>query len=214
MLTAGPRATLGLLSPGDRVIQRGDRFTVAFGIWECSIAARGFVVAAAPELPPEAEAYVERLVAPHLRGDCRVVRGAPYGQTAGALTQIIERRLGDPFFGLFINPGHQIGLDEWVNSPFAADSKVELQSGMAFQVDVIPATGTDLFTTNIEDGIALADATLRADLAARWPAAWARMQARRAFMEDALGINLHPDVLPFSNIPAYCRRFCCGRTAR
>jgi hypothetical protein len=33
------------------------------------------------------------------------------------------------------------------------------------------------------------------------------MQARRAFMEDALGIDLHPDVLPFSNIPAYLPPF-------
>ena len=33
MLTSGPRASLGLLSPGDRRIERGDRFTVAFGIW-------------------------------------------------------------------------------------------------------------------------------------------------------------------------------------
>jgi len=33
MLTAGERASLGLLSPGDRRIERGDRFTVAFGIW-------------------------------------------------------------------------------------------------------------------------------------------------------------------------------------
>ena len=33
MLTAGPRAALGLLSPGDRRIERGDPFTVAFGIW-------------------------------------------------------------------------------------------------------------------------------------------------------------------------------------
>ena len=28
---------------------------------------------------------------------------------------------------------------------------------MALQCDIIPATGTDYFTTNIEDGIALAD---------------------------------------------------------
>jgi hypothetical protein len=74
---------------------------------------------------------------------------------------------------------------------------------MAFQVDIIPATGTPLFTTNIEDGIALADATLRGELAAAYPDAWARIEARRAFMAEALGIELHPDVLPFSNIPAY-----------
>jgi hypothetical protein len=73
---------------------------------------------------------------------------------------------------------------------------------MAFQVDVIPATGTPYFTTNIEDGIALADETLRAELATAYPEAWARIEARRRFMADALGIDLHPDVLPFSNLAA------------
>jgi hypothetical protein len=72
---------------------------------------------------------------------------------------------------------------------------------------VIPATGTDYFTTNIEDGIALADEALRARFAEAWPAAWARIQARRRFMADVLGIELHPDVLPFSNIPAYLPPF-------
>ena len=33
MLSSGDRASLGLLSPTDRRIERGDRFTVAFGIW-------------------------------------------------------------------------------------------------------------------------------------------------------------------------------------
>ena len=78
---------------------------------------------------------------------------------------------------------------------------------MAFQVDIIPATGTDYFTTNIEDGIALADKALREEFAARYPAAWSRIEARRAFMADALGIDLHEDVLPFSNIPAYLPPF-------
>ena len=75
------------------------------------------------------------------------------------------------------------------------------------QVDIIPATGTPWFTTNIEDGIALADEALRAAFAAAYPEAWARIQARRAFMRDALGIDLHPDVLPFSNIPAWLPPF-------
>ena len=70
------------------------------------------------------------------------------------------------------------------------------------QVDVIPATGTDYFTTNIEDGIALADAPLRARLRQRFPDMWRRIQVRRAFMRDVIGIDLHADVLPFSNIPA------------
>jgi hypothetical protein len=78
---------------------------------------------------------------------------------------------------------------------------------MAFQVDVIPATGTDYFTTNIEDGVALADATLRADLASAYPDAWGRIQARRRFMRESLGIELHEDVLPLSNLAAHLPPF-------
>jgi hypothetical protein len=203
MLTAGPRAAYGLLSPGDRAVERGDPFTVAFGIWGALNCRAGFVVEDAAELPDEARAYVDRLVAPYFAAVAEWYGALRIGQAGGVLHDIIDRHLGDPFFGIFLNPGHQISLDEWVNSPIRPGSTIELRSGMAFQVDIIPATGTPLFTTNIEDGIALADATLRGELAAAYPDAWARIEARRAFMAEALGIELHPDVLPFSNIPAY-----------
>src|SRR5512141_3296688 len=65
MLTAGPRATLGLLSPTDRKIERGDRFTVAFGIWGALNCRAGFVVEDAAELPADIRDYVERLVGPY-----------------------------------------------------------------------------------------------------------------------------------------------------
>jgi hypothetical protein len=48
---------------------------------------------------------------------------------------------------------------------------------MVFQVDIIPATGTPYFTTNIEDGVALADAPLRDALASAYPDAWSRIEA-------------------------------------
>lgn len=207
MLSSGPRASLGLLSPGDRPIQRGDRLTTAFGVWGALNCRAGFVVEDATELPAGIADYVDRLVGPYFEAVAEWYEAIRIGQTGGVLQEIIDRRLGDPFFGIVLNPGHQISLDEWVSSPIWRGSTVELRSGMAFQVDIIPATGTDYFTTNIEDGIALADEMLRAEVAARFPTAWARIEARRAFMRDALGITLHPDVLPFSNIPAYLPPF-------
>jgi hypothetical protein len=203
MLTAGSRATLGLLSPTDRKIQKGDRFTTAYGIWGALNCRAGFVVEKKRQLPEGIADYVDKLVAPYFEAIVEWYEALHIGQTGGALSEIIERRLGDPFFGIFLNPGHQIHLDEWVNSPVWPGSPVQIRSGMAMQVDVIPATGTDYFTTNIEDGIAFADATLRAELATAYPGAWKRITARREFMRDVLGINLHEDVLPFSNIPAY-----------
>ncbi len=129
------------------------------------------------------------------------------GVTGGALYDAVHRHIGDPFFGLSLNPDHQIHFDEWINSPVFENSDVVLRSGMALQVDVIPATGTAYFTTNIEDGIALADEALRAEFAELYPEAWSRIEARRAFMAEALGIALKPEVLPFSNIPAYLPPF-------
>jgi hypothetical protein len=207
MLTAGPRATFGLHSPGTRPIARGDRFTVAFGVWGALNCRAGFVVEDAAELAPNINDYVDRLVGPYFEAIAEWYGALRVGQTGGALFDIVERRLGDPFFGIFLNPGHQLHLDEWVNSPIWRGSTVELRSGMALQVDVIPATGTDHFTTNIEDGIALADEPLRAALAAAYPAAWRRIAARRRFMAESLGIELHPDVLPFSNIPGWLPPF-------
>ena len=207
MLTSGERASLGLLSPGDRLIERGDRFTVAFGIWGALNCRAGFVVQDAAELPSGIGDYIERLVRPYFETVAEWYGALHVGQTGGVLFDIVNGGLGDPFFGIFLNPGHQIHLDEWVNSPVAPGSTIELRSGMAMQVDIIPATGTEYFTTNIEDGIALADEGLRAAFAAAYPQAWGRIQARRRFMEDALGIELHPDVLPFSNIPAWLPPF-------
>ena len=151
--------------------------------------------------------YVDRLVGPYFAAIAEWYAAIRIGQTGGALFEVIERRLGDPFFGIFLNPGHQLHLDEWVNSPIRPGSEIELRSGMAFQVDIIPATGTSYFTTNIEDGIALADGSLRDEFAAAYPDAWTRIGARRAFMADQLGIDLHPDVLPLSNIPAWLPPF-------
>jgi hypothetical protein len=202
MLTAGPRASLGLLSPGDRPIERGDRFTTAFGIWGALNCRAGFVVEDASELPVGIRDYVDRLVGPYFEAVAAWYAALHVGQTGGTLQAIVDRHLGDPFFGIFLNPGHQIGLDEWVASPVGPGSTIELCSGMALQVDIIPATGTDYFTTNIEDGIALADASLRGLLAERFPDAWDRIAARRRFMAEALGLDLHPDVLPLSNLAA------------
>ena len=207
MLTAGQRATLGLLSPGDRPIERGDRFTTAFGIWGALTCRAGFVVEDAAGLPSSIPDYVDRLVGPYFDAVAEWYGALHIGQTGGTLQEIVDRHLGDPFFGIFLNPGHQLSLDEWVNSPVGPGSTIELRSGMCLQVDIIPATGTDYFTTNIEDGLALADESLRAAFATGYPAAWQRIQARRRFMRDALGIDLHPDVLPFSNLAAHLPPF-------
>lgn len=207
MLSSGARAWMGLGSPSDKTIERGDAFTTAFGVWGALNCRAGWVVADESELPDEIRDYVEKLVAPYFTAIAAWYEMIGIGVTGGALFEVVRQHIGDPFFGVSLNPGHQIHLDEWLNSPLFEGSDIVLKSGMALQVDVIPATGGAYFTTNIEDGIALADEDLRDRFAERYPEAWHRIQARRAFMDEALGISLKPEVLPFSNIPAYLPPF-------
>jgi len=198
---------MGLPSPSSRVIDVGDPFTTAYGVWGALNCRAGWVVEDESQLPQEIRDYVPKLVAPYFEAVAEWYRLVGIGVEGGVLYKTIHDRIGAPFFGVNLNPGHLIHLDEWLNSPIHRGSRLKLRSGMALQVDVIPATGTPYFTTNMEDGVALADSRLRADFAAAYPGAWDRIQTRRDFMADVLGIRLKPEVLPFSNLAAYLPPF-------
>lgn len=207
MFSSGQRAALGLASPSLRRLQIGDPVFLAYGVWGALNARGGWLARGAHDLPENARDYIEKLVAPYFRAIVEWYEAIGIGVTGGELQAIIEAHLGDPFFGIGLNPGHLIHLDEWLHSPIYAGSDIPLRSGMAIQVDVIPATHSPYHTTNIEDGIALADKDLRLAFWRKYPAAWDRIQHRRNFMRNALGIQLKPEALPFSNLPAYLPPF-------
>jgi hypothetical protein len=203
MLSTGKRANYGLPSPSMNRIKQGDNFTMALGLWGSLNARAGFVVHNEAELPEGIRDYVDKLVIPYFTAIAEWYEHIGIGVKAGELYEIIHNRLKDKFFGLGLNPGHYIHLDEWVHSPVFKGSDIVLKSGMALQVDVIPATGTPYFTTNIEDGIALCDEPMRSEFEKKYPEAWIRIQKRRKFVMETLGIKLKPETLLFSNIPAY-----------
>jgi hypothetical protein len=203
VLVAGPRTRQFIPSPSTYVLQEGDPIFCAIGVWGGNTARAGFLVRDASGLDTGIHDYVERLVVPYFTAIVEWYEAVGIGTTGGELWSIVNRHLGDPFFGVGLNPGHLLHLDEWVSSPIFEGSSQELQSGMLLQVDVIPLTHSAYHMSNVEDGIALADDATRAELAERFPEAWGRIQARRQFMTDTLGIRLKPEVLPLSNMPAY-----------
>jgi hypothetical protein len=203
MLSSGPCAFMGLPSPSSRVIEAGDPFTTAYGVWGGLTCRAGWAAEDESQLPQGARDYVNKLVAPYFEAVAEWYSRLGVGVEGGVLFKVVHDRIGDPFFGVHLNPGHLLSLEEWLHSPIYGGSRLRLRSGMALQVDVIPATGSPYFTSNMEDGVALADAGLRAEFASRYPEAWDRIQARRDYMAGALGISLKPEVLPFSNIPGY-----------
>lgn len=203
MLSSGERAFAGLPSPSSRRMQPGDPVTLAYGVQGALNARAGFLAAGPEGVAGGIADYVERLVAPYFSAAVAWWEALGIGVEGGGIWRVVQERLGDPFFGIGLNPGHLIHLDEWLHSPFFEGSRIVLRSGMALQCDIIPATNSPWFTSNIEDGLALADAEMRAELAENFPAAWGRITARRAFMQQVLGIRLRPEVLPFSNISCW-----------
>ena len=103
----------------------------------------------------------------------------------------------DPF-NLFLNPGHLIGMDEWLSSPIYAGSVEPLASGMAMQMDVIPSNPV-YASTRMEDGYVIADVALQGDLARDFPEVLARCQARARFMREVIGLKVPDELLPLAD---------------
>jgi hypothetical protein len=206
-MCSGPRAKYGLPSPSMRVMEKGDPVVVGFGLMGALNCRAGFLVEDAAGLAPGIRDYVDKLVAPYFNAAVGWYEALGIGVEGGVMYEAAMQHVGDPFFGIGLNPGHLIHLDEWLHSPIRKGSRMKLASGMALQCDIIPATGTAYFMSNIEDGVALADESLRKAFAAKYPEAWKRIEARREFMIGTLGIRLKPEVLPFSNMAGWLPPF-------
>jgi Xaa-Pro aminopeptidase len=197
---------LGLSGPVGARIETGSPLASNIAYWGSNICRAGWVAGSADDLVPSARDYVEAFAGPYFAAMAEWFGLLRIGTPGAALSELIANRLPFDRFGIFLNPGHLIHLDEWVSSPIFPGSDIALQSGMAIQVDVIPSSPT-YFSTRMEDGIVLADAALRARLRTLYPACFARCQKRRDFMIDVLGIDLPEEILPLSNMPAIVAPF-------
>jgi hypothetical protein len=112
------------------------------------------------------------------------------GKTGNEIYQIVRDTYGKNFF---VNPGHNIDeYQEWTNSIFRPGDASQLKSGMVFHIDVI----TETFNN---DTIALASKELRDQISREFPETYSRIQYRRKYLKDIIGLSLDESVLPFSD---------------
>jgi hypothetical protein len=203
MISFGEKVARGLSSPSANRAKRGDPFVVAYGVWGALNCRAGMVAEGPGDLAGPLREFYPRFVANYFEVVARWYESVKVGAAGSEVFAAVENARDPRCFALAVNPGHYIHLDEWVHSPFSPDSSVVLRSGMALQMDIIPVSAGPFCYTNAEDGIVLADASLRAELASRYPDAWKRMTARQAFMREVLGIRLDESVLPLGNMPGW-----------
>ena len=196
MCTSARAGLNGLSSPTDRVIEAGDWFSTAVGLWG-ALSCRAGRIAGSGDA--QAEEFVSRFAEPYVGAVAAWYRSVAVGVAAGAVERAVADALAPSDVRLLLNPGHLIHLDEWLDSPFFPGGDTVLRSGMAIQCDLIPTSASlPDAVANVEDGIALADEPLRSQLRERFPELWTRVESRRRLMTDELGFELSEDVLPLS----------------
>ena len=199
MIGFGEKARRGLASPGASSARIGDPFTTAFGVVG-ALTCRAGVIAQGPEdLPTELQDFYPRFAANFFAATAAWYEALAVDASAAEVFAAVETVRDPRLFELALNPGHYLHLDEWVHSPFAAGSKVVLQSGMVLQMDIIPVSRGPFACANAEDGVVLADARLQAELSDCFPDCWGRLVARRDWMRRVLGISLHDTVFPLAD---------------
>jgi hypothetical protein len=201
ILASSNGALNGLRSPSARTIAKGDAITCGIGYWG-GLCCRAGLLTDVPD-----DEFVMTIVKPYFAAIATWWTTIGIGVTGGEIFSAVTSALGDATFGPMLNPGHLGSYDEWVHSPIFSGSQQSVASGMVFQCDIIPTPLPPGRALNCEDTAAIADEELREQIARQFPELWTRIQERRAFMRDELGLNLRPEVLPLSVAPAYLPPF-------
>lgn len=156
------------------------------------------------DLPEAAHDYVDAMARPYFAAAATWYETVGIGVTGGAVYEAVDTVFPKTKYGWTLNPGHLCASEEWMSSPIEKDSNAVLKSGMILQMDIIPSR-PPYGGINAEEGVALADEALRAELKQTYPEMWERVEQRRKYMMEELGIELKPEVLPLSNLAAYVR---------
>ena len=194
----GARAVQGLSGPTGEVLRLGQQIGFNICHWGSNICRAGWLARSAQDLPMGARGYLDAFAGPYVAALSQWFSLMRPGVSGGEVWAQIRRALPFETYGVYLNPGHLIGLDEWMSSPIYEGSSEPLASGMAMQCDVIP--GHPVWgSTRMEDGYVIADASLRANLEAQYPAVAARCEARAEFMKTVIGLDVPDTLLPLAD---------------
>lgn len=206
IMATGARFEKANLYPTGKKIQLGDRISMTSGYKGGLQSRGGYAVHTSEELPEAEQDYLDRVAKPYFNAVKTWFETIAIDMPGADLYDKIEEVLPKEQYGWHLNPGHLCGDEEWLASPIYPDSSEKIKSGMLFQFDIIPSV-PGYSGASCEGGVVLADEHLRAVIQNEYPEMWSRMQARRSYLIEEIGIQLSEEVLPMSNAAAYYRPF-------
>lgn len=201
---SGPRFIKANLYPTQRTVALGDPISLTVGYKGGLSSRAGYAVQDASQLPEPIIDYVDVVVKPYFHAYVTWLEQIRCGMSGGDLYDRIQTVMPQSQYHWSLCPGHLTADEEWLASPIYKGSQEAIVSGMLFQIDMIPSVA-GYGATNAESTVALADEELQQEIQAQAPAFWARICARRRYLQQELGIQLSPHVLPLTSTVAYLR---------
>lgn len=197
------RVLLGLASPSMNVyLKLGDAINIAVGVAGANIARTGLAVYSENDFKDARHKIIKEFYYPYFSAIKTWYEYLRIGESSKKIYNLIKNILGDKKYGVSLNPGHQIHLEEWINSPFRKDYDYKIKSGMALQCDLIAFPGGPFVGIHVEDTVIVADNNLREKIKLEYKNTWKRIEIRRNMMKNLLGIKIGEEILPLSNIQA------------
>ena len=202
----GKRFTKANLYPTQNMIRRGDPISLTVGYKGGLSSRAGYAVKNDSELPKAVCDYMEQVVKPYYNAVVTWLEQVHVGLKGGDLYAMIDEVLPKSKYHWHLCPGHLTADEEWLASPIYENSHEIIDSGMLFQIDIIPSV-EGYAGTSCECTVALADEALREEIKNYAPEFWHRIEVRRQFLRDELNISINQDILPMSSTVAYLRPF-------
>lgn len=212
IMATGARFEKANLYPSAKKIRLGDRISMTTGYKGGLQSRGGYAVHSSNELPEGERDYLDRVAKPYFNAVKTWFETITINMLGSSLYDKIEEVLPKQQYGWHLNPGHLCADEEWLASPVYPDSKETIKSGMIFQFDIIPSV-PGYSGASCEGGVVLADEKLRSAIQSDYPEMWARMQVRRKYLIEEIGIDLSEEVLPMCNATAYYRPFLLNKEA-
>src|SRR5699024_3170930 len=200
MFASGKDDIVGLSSPSSKKISVGDGVTTAIGYW-------GGLSCRAGLIERNDEEFLKELAIPYFKGICTWYEHADIGVSGGELFKKVSEVLAEGGLRPALNPGHLTSMDEWLHTLVRANSNEIISSGMAMQLDIIPAPQSAGVALNCEDSVVFADKKLRKELEEGYPEVWERIKLRQKFLREEIGLDISDNLLPLSSNPGYYSPF-------